>query len=67
MPSRSTVFLGAFLGLSCVAVVVPLGVILWARAIESLPSEELAWKHFSREILPQIEWTTSEPPTTDNQ
>ena len=34
--------------------------------VTGLPSEELAWKHFSREILPQIEWTTSEPPTTDS-
>lgn len=24
--------------------------------VTGLPSEELAWRHFSREILPQIEW-----------
>lgn len=25
--------------------------------VTGLPSEELAWRHFSREILPKIEWT----------
>ena len=29
-----------------------------------LPSEELAWKSFSREILPQIQWTTVQPSAT---
>jgi hypothetical protein len=24
--------------------------------VTGLPSEELAWRHFSREILPQIQW-----------
>lgn len=30
--------------------------------VTGLPSEELAWKSFSREILPQIQWTTVHPP-----
>ena len=29
--------------------------------VSGLPSEELAWKSFSRKILPQIEWTTVHP------
>jgi len=29
--------------------------------VTGLPSEELAWKYFSREILPQIQWTTVTP------
>ena len=29
--------------------------------VTGLPSEELAWKAFSREILPQIQWTTVHP------
>jgi hypothetical protein len=29
--------------------------------VSGLPSEELAWKSFSRKILPQIQWTTVAP------
>lgn len=29
--------------------------------VSGLPSEELAWKSFSRDILPQIQWTTVQP------
>ncbi len=29
--------------------------------VTGLPSEELAWEHFSREILPQVQWTTVQP------
>lgn len=29
--------------------------------VTGLPSEELAWKSFSRKILPQIQWTTIHP------
>jgi len=29
--------------------------------VTGLPSEELAWKAFSREILPKIQWTTVHP------
>lgn len=32
--------------------------------VSGLPSEELAWKSFSRKILPQIEWTTVNPSPT---
>jgi len=32
--------------------------------VTGLPSEELAWKAFSREILPKIQWTTVYPPAT---
>ena len=32
--------------------------------VTGLPSEELAWKYFSREILPQIQWTTVSPDPT---
>lgn len=32
--------------------------------VSGLPSEELAWKSFSRKILPQIQWTTVHPSAT---
>ena len=29
--------------------------------VTGLPSEEFAWRHFSREILPQIQWNVVAP------
>lgn len=34
---------------------------VFMAGVTGLPSEELAWRHFSREILPQIQWTTVAP------
>lgn len=40
----------------------PLHARVLMAGVTGLPSEELAWKSFSREILPQIQWTTVHPP-----
>lgn len=39
----------------------PLHARVLMAGVGGLPSEELAWKSFSREILPQVQWTTVQP------
>lgn len=41
----------------------PLHARVLMAGVSGLPSEELAWKSFSREILPLVEWTTIQPST----